>query len=278
MNQITSYIRQSLQDVYSAGELNCLTRIICCDIFGQDAIDFYLRKDKVLSEKEQGELESIIARLKKNEPIQYIQGVTPFLGMTFRVAPGVLIPRPETAELVQQVVAEAGSRPRILDIGTGSGCIAISLAKLLPEATVTAWDISEDALVIARQNSRELGAVVSFESKDVFSVCPSEEGRYDLIVSNPPYITEREKQAMEPNVLEWEPGLALFVPDEDPLRFYRCIATLGLELLTSRGKLFFEINRAYGTETADMLRDLGYLSVRVIQDISANDRIVIADR
>lgn len=277
MNRLVSYIHQSLQEIYPLRELQNLTRIICCEFFGQDAIDYYLGKDIILSENEQAKLESILCRLKKNEPMQYIQGTAHFFGSVFQVAPGVLIPRPETEELVQLIIDECVGTSRVLDIGTGSGCIAITLSKEMPDATITAWDVSGEALAIARRNNDSLSAGVVFLHQDIFSdVLPS--GHFDVIVSNPPYIAEREKQAMEANVLDWEPGLALFVPDDDPLRFYRRIALLGQTLLVGQGRIYFEINRAYGEETARLLRELGYQDVRILKDMSDNDRIVTATR
>ena len=277
MNRLVSYIHQSLQEIYPLRELQSLTRIICCEFFGQDAIDYYLGKDIILSENEQAKLESILCRLKKNEPMQYIQGIAHFFGRVFQVAPGVLIPRPETEELVQLIVDECVGTSRVLDIGTGSGCIAITLSKEMPDATITAWDVSGEALAIARRNNDSLSAGVVFLHQDIFSdVLPC--GQFDVIVSNPPYIAEREKQSMEANVLDWEPGLALFVPDDDPLRFYRRIALLGQALLVGQGRIYFEINRAYGEETARLLCELGYRNVRILKDMSGNDRIVTATR
>ena len=187
--------------------------LICCDILGVDALDIYMGKDIILSACKQRELENIIFRLQKNEPIQYIRGYAEFGGRNFRVAPGVLIPRPETAELVSLIVKENPDARCLLDIGTGSGCIAISLSKSLPGARVDAWDISEEALAIARKNNEELDAQVTFCRQDVFSADGMQSGSYDIIVSNPPYVTETEKREMEANVLDWEPELALFVPD-----------------------------------------------------------------
>lgn len=224
------------------------------------------------------ELESILARLHNFEPIQYILGEARFLGRTFRVTPGVLIPRPETEELVEMMLKELSPVSRVLDVGTGSGCIAISLAKELPESQVTAWDVSGEALSIAAANSKALQASVRFEQRDVLTYEPCVVDCYDVIVSNPPYVTEAEKQEMEHNVLDWEPSLALFVPDTDPLRFYRRIAVLGLEMLTSGGKLYFEINRAFGKDTVAMLCETGYRAVRLQKDISHNDRFVIAEK
>lgn len=277
MNQLALYIRQSLRDVYPSRELQNISRIVCCELLGQSDMDYYLGKDMILSEKEQAKLESILARLKKNEPLQYIQHKAHFFGRVFEVAPGVLIPRPETEELVQLIIEEASAASRILDIGTGSGCIAVSLSKELPGAAVTAWDVSAAALDIARANNKKLSACVVFREQDVFSDdVPSE--TFDVIVSNPPYVTEREKEDMTPNVLEWEPALALFVPDDDPLRFYRRIAGLGRQLLAEQGRLYFEINRAYGDETAAMLRRMDYHDVCILKDMSGNNRIVTAIR
>lgn len=276
MNRVSAYIRQSLQDLYPPQELKSLVMMICCDMLGMDALDIYLGKDINLSESKQHELENILLRLRKNEPIQYIRGAASFLGRSFQVAPGVLIPRPETAELVELIISENKNRfIRILDVGTGSGCIAVSLS-LEGYKDVVAWDISDDALAIARTNNEVLGANVLFEKKDVFADQSIGSAKFDIIVSNPPYVTEAEREEMELNVLDWEPELALFVSDNDPLCFYRCIAILGRELLTGEGQLYFEINRAYGVETVSMLTDLGYRNPRIIKDISGNDRIVTA--
>ncbi|WP_417008180.1 peptide chain release factor N(5)-glutamine methyltransferase [Bacteroides congonensis] len=278
MNRITNYIRQSLQDIYPPEEVKALTMLICCDMLCLDALDIYLGKDMILSECKERELENIIFRLQKNEPIQYIRGFAEFDGRRFKVAPGVLIPRPETVELVELVARENASARRLLDIGTGSGCIAISLDEKLPEAEVEAWDISEDALAIARENNKELAADVTFLQRDVLSDDWKKVPSFDVIVSNPPYVTEAEKKDMDANVLDWEPELALFVPDDDPLRFYRRIADLGRELLLPDGKLYFEINQAYGRETAHILEMNQYHDVRVIRDIFGKERIVTANR
>ena len=278
MNRITTYIRQSLQDIYPPEEVKALSMLICCDMLGLDALDIYMGKDIILSECKQRELENIIFRLQKNEPIQYIRGFAEFCGRKFKVAPGVLIPRSETAELVELIVKENPGARHLLDIGTGSGCIAISLDKRLPDADVEAWDISEEALAIARTNNEELESRVLFRQRDVLSDDWEKTPSFDVIVSNPPYVTEAEKDEMEANVLDWEPALALFVPDDDPLRFYHRIAALGRELLLPEGKLYFEINQAYGRETAHILEMNQYRDVRVIKDIFGKDRIVTANR
>lgn len=278
MNKIVAYIRSRLQPYYTAEEVSALSRIVCCDLLGQAPTDYYLGKDIVLSPKKEQELEDILQRLSRFEPLQYIEGRTLFLGREFWVAPGVLIPRPETEELVELMLKEIPVDARILDVGTGSGCIAISLAKALPDALVTAWDVSPEALSVARANARKLQADVRFVECDVLACQVDEVGLYDVIVSNPPYVTEAEKADMEPNVLQWEPSLALFVPDDDPLRFYRRIAVLGRDMLADGGRLYFEINRAYGREMVEMLRTMGYVGVRVEKDLSQNDRFVIAEK
>ncbi len=270
-------IRQVLQQQYAAGEAAALSRIVCCEILGQAVVDYYVGKDITLSSKQAQELDVIMDRLLKFEPIQYIQGYAPFLGRRFAVEPGVLIPRPETAELVEMMLGEVAPDARILDVGTGSGCIAVSLSCGLPEAAVTAWDISDVALRVAAANSEALGARVKVVRQDVFATDAGREvGMYDVIVSNPPYIAEHEKAEMEPNVVEWEPALALYVPDADPLRYYRRIAELGRDLLCNDGRLYFEINRAYGLELKSMLEAEGYMNIRVLRDISGNDRFIIA--
>lgn len=278
MNKIVAYIRSRLQPYYTAEEVSALSRIVCCDLLGQAPTDYYLGKDIVLSSKKEQELEDILQRLSRFEPLQYIEGRTLFLGREFWVAPGVLIPRPETEELVELMLKEIPADARILDVGTGSGCIAISLAKELPDALVTAWDVSPEALSVARANARKLQADVRFVECDVLACQVDEVGLYDVIVSNPPYVTEAEKADMEPNVLQWEPSLALFVPDDDPLRFYRRIAVLGRDMLADGGRLYFEINRAYGREMVEMLRTMRYVGVRVEKDLSQNDRFVIAEK
>ncbi|NCC10078.1 MAG: peptide chain release factor N(5)-glutamine methyltransferase [Bacteroidia bacterium] len=278
MNNLLTSIRQSLDSIYSKDEAKALSMMICCDVLGLSATDLYMGKDINLSESKQAELENILLRLQKNEPIQYIQGVTEFCGRRFYVAPGVLIPRPETAELVELVALENPSCERLLDIGTGSGCIAVTLDLMLPQAVVEAWDISSAALAIARRNNESLKGKVSFRLQDVLQDPLVTETRYDVIVSNPPYIADSEKRVMTPNVLEWEPASALFVPDTDPLLFYRRIAALGRELLTPHGRLYFEINQAYGAETVELLVSYQYHNIRLIKDFYQNDRIIVAEK
>ena len=278
MNPVVSYIKQTLQGYYPDSELVPMAKLLLTQVFGMSVVELYAGKDTTFSVNERKQLDDILVRLQKLEPIQYIIGTEEFYGLTFEVNKHVLIPRPETGELVDWIIREHKyGRVRILDIGTGSGCIAVSLAKNLEEAEVVSWDVSEKALQVAERNCRRNGVRVTLEQRDVLLASPAGE-QFDVIVSNPPYITEAEKQDMEANVLDWEPGLALFVPDDDPLRFYRRIARLGCDLLLPGGKLYFEINQAYGRETAHILEMNQYRDVRVIKDIFGKDRILTANR
>ena len=278
MHITPSYLREQLSKSYEPQEANALARIIFCDILGQSNVDYYLCKDMDLSGNEEEKVKSILQRLEKYEPIQYIEGKKYFSGREFFVRQGVLIPRPETEELVELAAQACKPNAKILDIGTGSGCIAISLAKKLPEAEVHAWDISEAALEVAKQNNEQLSASVHFEQHDILTYQATGEEAFDLIISNPPYITESEKAEMETNVLAWEPSIALFVPDNDPLLFYRRIGELALRMLTPNGKLFFEINRAYGDATKQLLCNQGYKNIHIQKDLSGNDRFVYAEK
>ena len=279
MHPIVNEIRNALREHYPDSEALALAKMLLVEAFGFSTLELYGGKDKEISGKRLDVLNEMIARLKKNEPIQYVIGAEVFCGWTFEVNENVLIPRPETQELVHWIVADWKSDApcRILDVGTGSGCIAISLSKLLEGAEVEAWDISEGALRVARRNADRNEAQVLFRQVDVLKAC-TEDCRYDVIVSNPPYITESEKQDMDANVLDWEPHTALFVPDADPLLFYRRIAELGVSMLNEGGALYFEINRAYGEETVRMLEGLGYKQIELRKDNWGNDRMIKANR
>ena len=275
MKTIANIIREGLNSHYPAGEVTAFTRIIATELLGFSQTTFFLKDDVTLTAEQNALLDNAIERLKKQEPIQYILGYCDFCGLRFKVTPATLIPRPETSELVEWVASEATGNENILDIGTGSGCIAVSLDHKIPHSKVTAWDISNDALAVAAENSNANGCNVAFELVDILAHQPSGE-LFDIIVSNPPYIKENEKEAMHSNVLDWEPHTALFVPDNDPLLFYRTIAEKGLTLLKPGGRLFFEINRAHGKETMDMLAALGYTHIELRKDFAENDRMIRA--
>ena len=279
MHPVLHEIRDALKEYYPDSEALALAKMLLVEVFGFSTLELYGGKDKEFSEKHRSVLTEMIRRLQKNEPIQYIIGIESFFGLTFEVNPNVLIPRPETQELVSWIIEDYRSDDsvRILDIGTGSGCIPISLGKQLSKAEVESWDISEGALEVASRNCERNGVKVLLRQKDVLKSTP-EGNLYDVIVSNPPYITNKEKVGMESNVLDWEPSLALFVPDEDPLLFYRKIAQLGCDILKEGGSLYFEINRAYGEETILMLKELGYAQIELKKDSWGNDRMIKAKR
>lgn len=274
---IREYIYNSLKNIYLAEESRNIATIVCRDILGLSELDIYTGKYINLSEEKKRLLENSLVRLLNSEPIQYILEETEFYGLPFFVNKNVLIPRPETEELVELILKEHPHPTdlKILDIGTGSGAIAIALAKHMKNSSVAAWDISYKALDIAVMNAKANSVDIAFRMVDVLNEYPQTE-TFDIIVSNPPYIAEREKALMNRNVLEWEPATALFVPDNDPLLFYRNIAQLGKQILVPGGKLYFEINRSYGKETVELLKENGYRDVQLIQDMYGNDRIITA--
>lgn len=277
MHPLYTYIKQSLVDIYPESETSALARWILTDVFCLSTTDLYTGKDTDFSKNEHERLEDILSRLKRYEPLQYILGKTTFCGFPFEVRPGVLIPRPETEELVEWIVQdwEGENEICILDVGTGSGCIPITLARKLCKAQVISWDVSEEALAVARRNSVLNGVKVALERVDVLDD-RLPEIQVNVLVSNPPYITLKERAEMERNVLDWEPELALFVSDDDPLLFYRRIAEVGLDILVDEGALYFEINRAYGKETVVLLEQMGYRQVELRKDLSGNDRMIKA--
>ena len=275
MKSIAYRIAEGLATVYTDGEIKALTRILATEMLGVSQMAFYLKDDITLTTEQQALLDNAIKRLAKHEPIQYILGYSDFCGLRFKVTPATLIPRPETSELIEWIAGESNGTESILDIGTGSGCIAVSLASKLPKSSVSAWDISAEALAVATENSKANGCNVAFETVDILAYEPTNK-QFDIIVSNPPYIRELEKSGMEANVLDWEPHTALFVPDNDPLLFYRAIAEQGLAMLRTGGKLYFEINREYGNETVGMLAALGYTDIEQRKDFADNDRMIRA--
>ena len=260
-----------LTTIYEAGEAKAIARLVMEVRFGLSMTDVVCGKtgDDV-------EMQILQQRLLTGEPVQYILGEADFGGRTFHVEPGVLIPRPETYELCRWIMVdgrwkmEDGRNVSILDIGTGSGCIACTLAAELPDAEVMAWDISDDALRIAAENAKRTNVQVSFEKVDILNTpLLYREGLgvgLDLIVSNPPYICNKERETMERNVLEHEPELALFVPDDDPLLFYRAIARYAAKALNPSGALYFEINPLYVNEMLQMLSDEGFSHTEVRND------------
>ena len=290
---------QSLTPLYDAGEAQAIVRTVLDVEYGMTLTDIICGKVNELSSDEERNLEEIIARLQNGEPVQYVLGEADFAGRTFHVEPGVLIPRPETAELCQWIEEEVSSlkadeRKQILDICTGSGCIAITLGLNIPNSEVTGWDISEDALRIAQGNVEILKTGnVRIEYQDALMLPEAEEAAeiseatksesslskgWNIIVSNPPYICEKDKADMEKNVLEHEPSIALFVPDEDPLKFYRAIAEYASSALKPEGALYFEINPIYEKETREMLQSLGFKDIETKEDAFGKKRMMKAKK
>ena len=276
MKQLIDKLQTSLSGTYEGHELTAIIRTICCDMLGIDTATYYLKEAVTLTSEQKSLLRGIIDRLQQGEPLQYIEGKAPFCGMEFAVNSSVLIPRPETAELVDWIVCEhATQHPRILDLGTGSGCIAIALSKQLPQATIEACDISAEALTIAKENARMNEAPVSFFTHDMLDLGTPLPHSYDILVSNPPYIRQSEAADMSIQVTEWEPHTALFVPDDDALRFYRAIAELGqTEALRPGGHIYVEINQALGKETVALFEAYGYQDVELRKDIYGNERMI----
>ena len=278
-----------LTPLYDAGEAKAIVRLVLDECYGLSWADVLGGKVSELSANDQTELEKIMLRLEKGEPVQYIIGVADFCGRQFHVEPGVLIPRPETEELCRMVIEEReisqkGQSPlcEILDIGTGSGCIAITLALELPDAKVTAWDISDDALRIASANAKALGASVTFQHPDALdsslSTLYSSLPKWDLIVSNPPYICRKEADGMDKNVLGYEPHEALFVPDDDPLLFYRAIARYATLALKPNGYLFFEINPLYADDLTQLLGKMLCYNAEILNDQFGKPRFLKATK
>ena len=302
-----------LAQVLDEGEAKAIARMVYEVRYGLTFTDLCLGKDRQLSADCQTELEEIARRLLKQEPVQYVLGVADFCGRQFHVAPGVLIPRPETEELCRWIISEVRGKKEdvrckredvgckrveaedysILDIGTGSGCIAITLAAELSEAEVVAWDISADALAIAQENASRLDVNILFEQVDILNSQSSTlnlhpttinshpsvlQSQFDLIVSNPPYILNKERARMEANVLDYEPHLALFVPDDDPLLFYRAIAEYATTALKPGGWLYFEINPLCATALQELLRSMRFPLVEIKSDAYGKQRMLRAQR
>lgn len=285
-----SVLWHRLLPLYDPDEAQSIVRWVLDALFGLSLTDIVCGEVSRLSAADADRLEGLMRRLEQGEPVQYVVGETSFGGRSFQVAPGVLIPRPETEELCSRIVA-ANSRPycglqppeplRVLDVGTGSGCIACTLALDLSPVRVSAWDISPDALLIARDNARRLQAEVNFVCRDALLAAHEAEAQdetdlWDVIVSNPPYIAEKEQAEMRPNVLRYEPQLALFVPDDDPLRFYRAIARYARLTLRSGGQLWFEINPLFADPLERMLVELGFVHVAILSDTFGRKRFAQA--
>ncbi len=276
MQKTIQYIRAELQNLYPPEEIQAFIYLIFENIFQYSKTDLILKAHTKVNEKSFLQILKIVERLKAFEPLQYILGETEFFGMKFKVNPHVLIPRPETEELVNFVINEntTNSPKKIIDIGTGSGCIAITLAQHLPKCFVWASDISLQALQTAQTNAQLNHVKIRFLQDDILNTRINQ--AFDIIVSNPPYVTQRQKSQMQANVLNYEPHTALFVPEDEPLLFYQAIAKFALNNLTSGGKIYLEINEELGKPSRDLFLNHNYKNVKIHQDINGKDRIITA--
>lgn len=278
IDQTKRSIISRIAPLYPRREAAWMARIILEHLTGKSEVDLLIGADKEVSDFIAGKVDGIVERLLNHEPLQYILGETYFYGHIFKVTPATLIPRPETAELIDMIVDDADSATdlRVIDLGTGSGCIAVSLAMALKFASVMAVDISADAVAVATENASRLHAKVTCEVADMLALVPVP-GSYDIIVSNPPYIAAHERASMDANVLDYEPSTALFVPDDDPLKFYRAITRYASVALAAGGRLYFEINPLYADEMVSMVRaEISGADVEVTLDAQGRKRFLRA--
>jgi release factor glutamine methyltransferase len=290
-NYKTTFL-QELSSLYEEQEIESFFYITLEKLHGLKRIDLALNPQKVMDGAHLKQWKNIVSELKKQRPIQYILGETEFYGLSFLVNENTLIPRPETEELVELIIESTNyelrnTKLKVLDIGTGSGCIAISLAKHLITSEVFAIDVSKKALAVAKKNSELNDVKVNYINVDILKINDLKElathnpqlaTQFDVIVSNPPYVRNLEKSEIKPNVLEYEPHLALFVEDTDALLFYRKIAELANKNLNPNGKLYFEINQYLGNETVELVESFGFKNVKLIKDIYGNDRMIEGTR
>ena len=275
MQKTKRYFTEVLATTFSQREAEQLMRILLEDLFGIDWNQQLMNPEMRIDEHQHYQLSEAIQRLLSGEPVQYVTGMVRFCDLIFKVSPAVLIPRPETEELVQKIGTSlpANKHMRIWDIGTGSGCIAIALAKHFVNAEVIAFDVSEEALQIAKENAENNGVQMAFIQDDVLNPHSDYFNQpVDLIVSNPPYVCDSERAAMEANVLDWEPEKALFVPDDDPLRFYRQILALAKTQLNPDGQVWFEINERMGEEMLSLCQEMGFSNAEVLEDFAGRLR------
>lgn len=282
MKSFSDAANRLLSPLYDAREINRICRLLLEKWSGISAASFYADKDRKIPVSDRLTLNQALERLARHEPLEYVLGEAAFDGMTLQVDKRVLIPRPETEELVDWIgqTRDAGMKipAQVLDVCTGSGCIALALARRWPSAKVEAWDVSTEALALAAQNAQKQGVAVDFRQVDVLDTgsYPAQTQLFNIVVSNPPYVCAAEAVDMNRNVLDYEPHIALFVSDEDPLVFYRALAKLGLSMLTPGGTLFVEINGLFGAETARLFETAGYIDVTLKKDIAGKDRFVRA--
>ncbi len=274
VNALSQQIQQAIASIYPEREAKAVAQAYLNMVCGATTLDILLGK----TVEEPVDFAADLSRLAAGVPLQYVTGKAYFFDRLFSLNAATLIPRPETEELVSQVLNLMGNKPtRVLDIGTGSGCIAISLALEAPQAQLSAWDVAKEAIAQAQENADHLGAEVDFKQQNVFD-WSSDQTIWDIIVSNPPYVLNAEKAEMEAHVVNHEPHVALFVPDEDPLLFYRVIGEMAQLRLKTGGFLCFEINRAFGAQNVSLAEAQGFENIQLLKDFHGNDRILIAQR
>lgn len=276
LSQLLAHFKTELKDVYEEEEVKSIFSVAVEHLLKLSRSKLMMNFDKELSSAEQEQFFAVTAGLKMQQPIQYLLGEAYFYGAFFKVNEAVLIPRPETEELVDWILEDQLTGKSVIDFGTGSGCIAISLKKHGKALEVTAVDISEEALALASENALRLESPVNFIHADILTF--ETEAQFDVIVSNPPYITGKEMAEMHQNVLAHEPHLALFVPDERPLLFYEAIADFAITHLKENGKLFFEINEYLSEETIQMLKDKGFTFIELRKDMQGKPRMILATK
>jgi len=280
VKSLLDFIKQQFAPLYPAQEAQALSHLLLTELLGIAPAALYISAEKKVDDSAARQVKNVVEQLQQMRPIQQILGKAAFYGMTFAVNEHTLIPRPETEELVDWIACDlrpAACGLRLLDMGTGSGCIAVSLAKNIPHSSVTAWDISEKALEVARKNAAENSANITFEQVDILSAqLPAPSPQLNLIVSNPPYVCESEKAQMSDNVLRYEPHAALFVADSNPLLFYTAIADFAKRALAPNGFLYVEINATLGSRVVKMLQEKGFFDVTLRKDINGKDRMVRA--
>ena len=280
IRETTHRLTAALQAIYPEAEGEAIAALVVEHLLQLSPLQRRMRASEPVPETVATQLPAIETRLLAHEPVQYVLGTAYFAEMELEVTPATLIPRPETEELVRLIEQEQVDRMglRVLDVGTGSGCLALALARALPQAQVLAVDISGEALAVARRNAARYAPAVAFQQVDILAGIPAglAAGSLDILVSNPPYVRESERPLMRENVLAWEPATALFVPDNDPLLFYRRLGEIGRELLRPGGGLYFEINEAFSAETEALLVAQGYVSVRGVADMFGKARMVRA--
>ncbi len=279
LQEAKQMFQNQLRDFFPQEEINNFFFLTIEKEFGYSKAKTIMRLDEPVSMGESIMIHDCLNRLKKSEPIQYILGEADFYGLTLKVNRNTLIPRPETEELVDWIIKDAKKDKdtpiSIIDLGTGSGCIALALSKNLEQADVSAWDVSEGALRVARKNARDLHCKILFEREDMLEL-PDREKEFDIIVSNPPYVRYSEKKEMKKNVLDYEPAIALYVPNEDPLLYYKKIVEWGKSSLKTGGHIYFEINEFQGEDMVGFIENEGYKRVRLKKDYTGRDRMIRA--